>query len=779
MRKTNYSRKTRHIVKFSSMIAATLFNCATSLAEDEPGKTLVAIPTGDMTQFVYNGEPQTFSIADNENYSVFGNTHTTAGAYEVTVTLNNSALCTWEDGSTESKTYSFVINKSQVEIPAADESIFTYDGKQQTYNIADNELYTAEGIRKTNAGNHEVIVALNDTVNYEWADNTVADKTYNFVIGRASVEIPAADTSKFTYNGATQVYAIKPSVYYNIKGNAQTNAGMYVVNVELENENYQWTDGTTTAKAYNFEIGKVKVELPTASGDSVFLYDGKIKLFDITPNEHYIVNPINVAAVEIGTYDRTVYITDTDNYMWVDNTIEAKKLTFVITEGIVKEPEITDFTYTGRTIDLVPQHDSYSIINGQGLDAGEYFVTIVPNKGYTWVDGTIESKLFAVKINPIYVEKPTVNLQTVTYDSTTYTMTIPESPAYIISGYAEGTEPGTYTSTLTLKPNYIWSDSTTDAVSYDLVIERIKVVIPEEDTTIFYYNQKEQTFSITNSDQYTVEGNVQKEIGEYTVAVTLKDTVHYQWADGTVAPRNYQFEIAESIGFDFELDEMEFTIYPGESIEIPINIDGLLQYFSINSDGFPELKDSLIEFDNAMPTIKIPSLYTTMPGKHKVNVTLKSGNIEKAFSVDVNVNYPASAIIVCWNDVIAVDKTVVNTTTYQWYKDGELIPGATGQYYSDDNGLCGLYSCVVDGGLIVGPTYLDFGKPVYLTAHGEVGKIIASAASSTAANVLLMSINGEVIDSKPVSTEMEFTVKAGVYVLALEGTDKSVVVIVR
>jgi hypothetical protein len=162
-----------------------------------------------------------------------------------------------------------------------------------------------------------------------------------------------------------------------------------------------------------------------------------------------------------------------------------------------------------------------------------------------------------------------------------------------------------------------------------------------------------------------------------------------------------------------------------------------------------------------------------------MDVTLVSGNLDSTFTVDVTIDYPASCIIVLWNDVIAVDKSKVKTTTYQWYKDGELIPGATGQYYSDKAGLCGYYKCKVDGGLSVGPTYLDFGRPLNLFAQGETGKIIANVAGSTTANVLLMSVGGMVIDSKPAAKEMTFTVKPGIYVLVLDGTDQSVKVIVK
>ena len=779
MRKTYYSHKARHIVKFSSLFITALLDCAVSMADETSDKTKVVIPPADTTTFVYNGSLQTYSLpGDTTLFSIFGNTHTTAGKYEVTVSLKSPLLCEWEDGSTDSKTYDFVISKSQVEIPSADTTHFVYNGEQQTYGIAENEIYTAEGINKTNAGNHEVTISLNDTLNYEWADSTVADKIYNFVISKAKVEIPSADTTKYTYNGALLVYAITPNVNYTVSGNAQANAGSHIVTVSLADNNHEWTDGTTDPKTFNFEISKALLDLPTAVKDT-FYYDGKVKFLEVVGNSKYTVDITNEMASAVGIYERTVSINDAENYMWADKTSEPKKVTFVIEEGRIKIPEAKDFTYTGATIALVPQNEGYTVENGEAVDAGEYNVKLGLNPSYIWEDGSKDTINLSVKILPIYIDKPEVNSSEVTYDSTIYTINVPENPAYTISGKSIGIEPGIYTTIVSLKPNYAWSDSTTESLTYQLKIGRIKVTIPSADSTIFYYNRKEQTYSIGENDNYIVAGNKQASIGNHDVVVTLTDTVHHEWSDSTTEPKHYQFNIVESSKFDFELVQTEANATPGEELTINLNMNGTAQYYKVSCEQMPGLADTLREFDNELQSIKIPTPSDATPGKYKMNVTLVSGNIESAFTVDVTINYPTSSIIVCWNDVVAIDNSKVKSTTYQWYKNGELIPGATGQYYYDKSGLCGYYMCEVDGGLTAGPIYLDFGKPLYMTAHGETGKIIANVVGSTTAKVLLMSVEGMIVDSRPASTEMTFTVKPGIYVLVLDGTDQSVKVIVK
>ena len=55
-----------------------------------------------------------------------------------------------------------------------------------------------------------------------------------------------------------------------------------------------------------------------------------------------------------------------------------------------------------------------------------------------------------------------------------------------------------------------------------------------------------------------------------------------------------------------------------------------------------------------------------------------------------------------WDDVVVVNNNPDNNggykfSTYQWYKNGEPINGATGQYYQEVGGLEGFYSVELDG----------------------------------------------------------------------------------
>ena len=99
-------------------------------------------------------------------------------------------------------TATLTIVPKKVAIPAADTTVFTYDGTAKTYGISDTADYTVTGNSQTNAGDHTVTVALRDKATTAWADGTAADKTYTFTIKQATPTGEPAYT-KITTSGKT------------------------------------------------------------------------------------------------------------------------------------------------------------------------------------------------------------------------------------------------------------------------------------------------------------------------------------------------------------------------------------------------------------------------------------------------------------------------------------------------------------------------------------------------------------------------------------------------
>ena len=64
-----------------------------------------------------------------------------------------------------------------------------------------------------------------------------------------------------------------------------------------------------------------------------------------------------------------------------------------------------------------------------------------------------------------------------------------------------------------------------------------------------------------------------------------------------------------------------------------------------------------------------------------------------AFTVSTNIS--SSRLLKMWDDVVVCNNADNMFVSYQWYKDGEEIDGATGQYYCELGGLEGDYSVKV------------------------------------------------------------------------------------
>ena len=95
-------------------------------------------------------------------------------------------------------------------IPEADNTTFTYDGTEKTYNIPEHEAYTVSGNKQTNAGKHTVTVSLKE--NAVWSDGTTVVKEYDFVIDKGKTDFSnlvvmngTEETNSFTYGDVITV----------------------------------------------------------------------------------------------------------------------------------------------------------------------------------------------------------------------------------------------------------------------------------------------------------------------------------------------------------------------------------------------------------------------------------------------------------------------------------------------------------------------------------------------------------------------------------------------
>ena len=144
--------------------------------------------------------------------------------------------------------------------------ILTYTGAAQSpsWNGYDTEKLTIGGTTSgTNAGNYAATFTPKE--GYEWADGTKTAKSVTWTISKASLSVPA-QSGTLTYTGSAQSpeWSNYDSNKLTIGGTSTaTNAGSYAATFTPK-ANYQWSDGSTSAKSVTWAIGKAAGSLTLA-----------------------------------------------------------------------------------------------------------------------------------------------------------------------------------------------------------------------------------------------------------------------------------------------------------------------------------------------------------------------------------------------------------------------------------------------------------------------------------------------------------------------------------
>ena len=560
-------------------------NCewADGTTDDLAYNFAIAKATHDMSGVVFADTTVTY---DGESHSILAtnlpngvtvtyenNGKTVVGNYTITATFtvdeNNY-------NTIENKTAQLVIEKAQVAKPATDETSFVYTGSALTYAVATSDLYTVSGNVETNAGSYTVEITLKDKANYEWTDETVTDLTFNFVIEKAQVTKPVADTTVFVYNSQAQTYTIAASDLYTVAGNVETLAGNYTVTVTLKDKaNYEWTDETVTDLTFDFVIEKATYDMGgVVFADKTVVYTGSAFSIEATNLPAGVtVSYENNDKTNVGDYTVTANFAGNANY----NAIPSKTAQLVIKKAQVAKPvaDTTVFVYNSQaqTYTIVAS-DLYTVAGNVETLAGNYTVTVTlkDKANYEWTDETVTDLTFDFVIAKATYDMSGVTFvsKTVTYDGESRSILATNLPAGVTVTYENNdkTNVGDYTVTA----NFAGDANNYNAIerkTAQLVIEKAQVAKPATDTTSFVYTGSALTYAVATSDLYTVSGNVQTNAGSYTVEIALKDKANYEWTDGTIEDLAYNFAIAKAT---YDMSGVVFAdktvVYTGSAFSI-------------------------------------------------------------------------------------------------------------------------------------------------------------------------------------------------------------------
>lgn len=219
---------------------------------------IVTIPTQKNIP-TYNGASKTpeWNGFDEEHSTVTVMPATNAGEYDATFNLLEGL---WEDGTTGAKTVKWRINRASISAVPKQSGSLVYDGnpKTPTWDTTYESTKMTVAVESKVLAGTDYPAIFTPTANYQWWDGTTDAKTGTWSISRATIATVPSQNGTLTYNGTEQTVSLKDydSAKLTLSGTTKgTNAAEYTANV-TPTANYQWSDGTTTAKPIKWNIGQ-------------------------------------------------------------------------------------------------------------------------------------------------------------------------------------------------------------------------------------------------------------------------------------------------------------------------------------------------------------------------------------------------------------------------------------------------------------------------------------------------------------------------------------------
>ena len=322
----------------------------------------VPVPEIYNLPFTYDGQSHTVVLTENSACSFSGDLEwTNASDYVIYADLIDTVNYVWDNGTSDTVTLNYTVNKVVVTKPAVTTS-FVYNGQAFSIGLnSSSQNYVISGTsRAVNAGYYTATVSLPDQTNYVWSDDTVLSYEINWRISPLSIKLPSvAGTAGYTGKEQTALISAD-SKYCTVTGNKAVNAGSYTATISLSDKNNTlWADGTTENITLIWKISPDIVNVPS-SPQNVF-YTGLPQTASIPLNSAYSVS--GNTQTSAGTYTVSVSLLDKDNYIWNNGTTDDLSFIwniFTISLAIDDNNKELLSSYLPGTPLSAPYRDGYS-----------------------------------------------------------------------------------------------------------------------------------------------------------------------------------------------------------------------------------------------------------------------------------------------------------------------------------------------------------------------------------------------------------------------------------
>ena len=297
------------------------------------------VQTQSVSSVVLNG----VTLTEGTDYALIGNTGKDVGNYSMTILGINDY--------SGYVTQAWSISKASITKPTVSVGSYTYNGSAQGPTITgfDADTMTKTGDSEADAGSYTLDIALKDSTNMEWSDQTTADITASWSIAKATPTVTAPTANSPTYDGTAQALVSAGSttggelqystdgVNYSASIPTGTNAGNYTVYYKVVggtnyNDVAAATVSATLAKAQgNISVSPSSMSLTGVAGATgtatiTVTGDGNVSVgsSDVGVATASVSGTIvTVTAVDDGTATITITLADGTNYLGGTCTISV------------------------------------------------------------------------------------------------------------------------------------------------------------------------------------------------------------------------------------------------------------------------------------------------------------------------------------------------------------------------------------------------------------------------------------------------------------------------
>ena len=231
----------------------------------------------------------------------------------------------------------------------------TYTGSEQshTWNSYNPETLIIGGVTKgTDAGSY--IATFTPAEGYTWGDDTNTTKEVTWTISRATIAKAPSQSGSLTYTGSAQspTWNDYSSTQLTIGGTTSaTNAGSHTATFTPTN-NYQWSDGTITARSVAWQIQRAAISTtPTQSGSLTYTGSAQSPSWSNYDSSKLTIGG-TTSGTNAGSYNAT--FTPTSNYQWSDGGTGAKTVAWKIGKAAgslsLNKTSIATVSVSGNTV---------------------------------------------------------------------------------------------------------------------------------------------------------------------------------------------------------------------------------------------------------------------------------------------------------------------------------------------------------------------------------------------------------------------------------------------